>query len=66
MKNTDAKKFDRIGYLEVLNRNLQVMDLTAVSLCMDNKLPILSFDMTRQGNVLRAVLGENIGTFVHS
>lgn len=66
VKNPDAVKFERIGYLEVLNRNLQVMDLTAVSLCMDNKLPILSFDMTRQGNVLKAVLGEKIGTVVHS
>lgn len=66
VKNADAVKFERIGYLEVLNRNLQVMDLTAVSLCMDNKLPILSFDMTRQGNVLKAVLGEKIGTVVHS
>jgi uridylate kinase len=64
MKNTDAKRFDRISYLEVLNKDLKVMDLTAVSLCMDNKLPILSFDMTKKGNVLRAVCGEHIGTVV--
>jgi len=61
----DAKPFDKISYLEVLNRGLQVMDLTAVSLCMDNKLPILSFSMTEKGNVLRAVTGEAIGTLVH-
>lgn len=65
VKNKDAKPFDRITYMEVLNRGLQVMDLTAVSLCMDNKLPILSFSMTEKGNVLRAVMGETIGTLVH-
>lgn len=65
MKHADAVKFDKISYIEVLNKDLKVMDLTAVSLCMDNKLPILSFDMTRQGNILRAVMGENIGTIVH-
>jgi len=61
----DAKKFDRITYLEVLNLGLKVMDLTAVSLCMDNKLPILSFDLNTPGNIRRAVLGETIGTLVH-
>lgn len=65
MKHSDAVKFDRISYLEVLNRDLKVMDLTAVSLCMDNKLPILSFDLTKPGNILRAVEGETIGTIVH-
>jgi uridylate kinase len=65
VKHTDAKKFDKISYIDVLNKDLKVMDLTAVSLCMDNKLPILSFDMTKQGNILRAVMGDNIGTIVH-
>lgn len=65
VKHADAKPFDRISYIDVLNRGLQVMDLTAVSLCMDNKLPILSFDMTKPGNVMRAVMGESIGTIVH-
>ena len=65
MKHKDAVPFDRISYIDVLNKGLQVMDLTAVSLCMDNKLPILSFDLMTQGNVRRAVLGENIGTVVH-
>ncbi len=65
VKHADAVKFDRISYLEVLNRDLKVMDLTAVSLCMDNKLPILSFDLTKPGNILRAVEGETIGTIVH-
>lgn len=66
VKNKDAKKFDEISYIEVLNRGLQVMDLTAVSLCMDNKLPILSFDLGVKGNILRAVTGEKIGTVVRS
>lgn len=65
LKHSDAKPFDKISYLEVLNRGLQVMDLTAVSLCMDNKLPILNFSMTEKGNVLRAVNGDSIGTLVH-
>lgn len=65
VKHSDAVKFDKIGYIDVLNRGLQVMDSTAISLCMDNKLPILTFDMNTPGNVLRAVMGENIGTLVH-
>ncbi len=65
VKHADAKKFDRISYIDVLNRGLQVMDSTAISLCMDNKLPIMTFDMNTPGNVLRAVMGENIGTLVH-
>ena len=64
MKNTDAKKFDKISYIEVLNKGLQVMDSTAISLCMDNKLPILTFDLTISGNILKAVTGEKIGTLV--
>jgi uridylate kinase len=62
--NSSAKKFDKITYIEVLNKNLKVMDLTAVSLCMDNNLPILSFNMTGSGNILKAVKGEPIGTLV--
>ncbi len=65
MKNTDAVKFEHISYIDVLNRGLKVMDLTAVSLCMDNKLPIMSFDLTKAGNILRAIVGEKIGTIVH-
>lgn len=64
MKHADAQRFERISYIDVLNRGLKVMDLTAVSLCMDNKLPILSFDLTKKGNILRAVMGEPIGTLV--
>ncbi len=64
VKHKDAVKFDHISYIDVLNKNLKVMDLTAVSLCMDNHLPIMSFDLTKKGNILRAVVGEKIGTTV--
>jgi uridylate kinase len=64
-KFTDAKKFEKISYIDVLNKGLNVMDSTAISLCMDNKLPIITFDLTQRGNVLRAVMGETIGTLVH-
>ncbi len=63
-KHADAKKYDQISYIEVLKQGLQVMDSTAISLCMDNKLPIMTFDMGTPGNVLKAVCGENIGTVV--
>ncbi len=62
--NPDAVKFDRLEYNEVLTRGLKVMDATAVSLCMDNALPIVVFDLLGQGNILRAVRGEKIGTLV--
>lgn len=65
VKHPDAKKFDKISYIEVLNRGLQVMDSTAISMCMDNKLPIITFDLNKPGNILKAVQGENIGTLVH-
>ena len=63
-KHTDAVKFDKISYIDVLNRGLQVMDSTAISLCMDNKLPILTFNLSTAGNILKAVRGETIGTLV--
>lgn len=64
-KFSDAVRFSKIRYIDVLNRGLEVMDSTAISLCMDNKLPILTFDLTVQGNILKAVCGENVGTLVH-
>lgn len=60
----DAIKFDRLSYIEVLNRGLKVMDSTAISLCMDNKLPIITFNLKTPGNILRVVRGEPIGTIV--
>lgn len=63
-KHTDAKKYSKISYIDVLKQGLQVMDSTAISLCMDNKLPILTFDLSGDGNILKAVQGEDIGTVV--
>ena len=64
LKDPDARRYDRISYLEVLERRLQVMDATAISLCMDNHLPILVFNLRTPGHLRRAVLGEPIGTTV--
>ena len=61
-----ATKFDALTYLEVLDRRLKVMDATAVSLCMDNKLPIIVFNLRQPGNMKRAILGEAIGTTVRA
>ena len=63
-KNPDAKRFDKISYMEVLNRGLHVMDSTATSLCMDNDMPMIVFDLTQKGNIARALKGEPVGTTV--
>ena len=59
-----ANRFDRITYLDVLQRGLAVMDSTAISLCMDNKMPIIVFDLNEAGNLKRVVLGEKVGSLV--
>ena len=64
MVNPNAVRFETLEYLEVLKRGLTVMDATAISLCMENRLPILVFDLLREGNIRRALLGEPIGTLV--
>jgi uridylate kinase len=64
VSNPDATKFPRITYREVLERNLKVMDATAISLCMDNKLPIVVFNIRQDGNIRRVIHGESIGTVV--
>ena len=64
VKDKRAKKFEKLNYLEVLKRRLEVMDSTAISLCMDNRLPILVFNLTQRGNIRRVVMGEPIGTRV--
>jgi uridylate kinase len=64
-KHPGAHRFDELTYIDVLNRQLQVMDATAISLCMDNSMPILVFNLMQRGNILRAVSGERIGTLVH-
>ena len=63
-KNEDAVKYEQLTYLDVLKQGLRVMDSTATSLCMDNDLPILVFDLTTSGNIERVVCGEQIGTIV--
>lgn len=63
-KNPDAKKLDSLTFLEVLSKELQVMDSTAASLCKDNKIPILVFNLDNPDNIVSALLGENIGTIV--
>lgn len=64
-KNADAFKFDRISYLDVVKKGLNVMDATAVTLCMENNLPIIVFNLKTEGNLKRIVLGESVGTRVH-
>jgi len=64
LKVRSAKKFLRLKYLDVLKKGLKVMDATAISLCMDNKLPIVVFNMNKEGNIKRVILGEKIGTIV--
>ncbi len=64
MKDPLAKKFSRLKFMDVLKKNLKVMDSTAISLCMDNDLPIVVFNLLEVGNIKKAVLGENIGTVV--
>jgi uridylate kinase len=64
MKVRGAKKFAKLKYIDVLKKGLRVMDATAISLCMDNKMPIVVFNLTKEGNIKRVVLGEKIGTVV--
>lgn len=66
MKNKDARLLKRISYMEVLERQLKVMDTTAISLAMDNELPLAVFKLKTQGNIRRVVCGEDIGTRIHT
>ncbi len=64
VKDPAATKYDRLTYIEVLQKDLRVMDATAISLCMDNNLPIIVFNLNTSGNIQRIVMGESIGTLV--
>jgi len=64
VKNPKAKKFDRLSYFDVIQKGLKVMDTTAISLCMDNHLPIIVYDLKQAGSLKRIVLGERVGTIV--
>jgi uridylate kinase len=66
MRDSTARRFERITYLEVLQQQLKVMDLTAISLCMEHNMPILVFNLKTVGNVKRIVCGESIGTLVRN
>ena len=66
MKNPDATKYDEISYLKVIEQGLGVMDATAISLCMDNKLPIVVFNLRTAGNLRRVIMGEPVGTTVRA
>jgi uridylate kinase len=63
-KDPSARKFEKISFQECISKNLRVMDMTAFTLCMENKLPIIVFDMTTAGNLLRVIQGEKVGTLV--
>ena len=62
--NPDAKRYDKITYIDVINQGLKIMDSTAITFCRDNKLPIVVFDVLRPGNIHRVLVGEQIGTLV--
>jgi uridylate kinase len=64
MKHKDAVRFDKLSYIDVLNRGIKIMDSTAITLCMDNNLEIMVFDVFAEGNIKRVILGENVGTVV--
>jgi len=65
-KFSDAVRFESITHIEALKRGLKVMDATALSLCMENKIPLIVFDLSRPGNIKRVVMGETVGTHVWS
>ena len=62
----NAKKLDHLTYHDLVSKNLRIMDTSAVSLCRDNQMPILVFNLNKPGNILKAVMGEKVGTFVDS
>lgn len=64
-KNPDAKKLDDISYIDVIKKGLQAMDTTAISLCMENKIPIIAFALHEKDSIVKAVCGEKIGTIIH-
>ncbi len=65
-KNPNAIRFEKISYLDILKNNLRIMDLTAVSLCQENNLPMMVFNMDVPGNLLKLVMGEAVGTFINN
>ncbi len=62
--NPEAKKFDEISYIDVIKKGLNAMDTTAISLCMENKIPVIAFALAEKDSIIKAVNGENIGTII--
>jgi uridylate kinase len=65
MKDSNAERFENIKFLDVIQKGLKVMDSTAISMCMDNNLPIMVFDIFNSGNLKKVVMGERVGSYVH-
>ncbi len=63
--NKNAKKFDELTYMEVINKNIAVMDFTSITMCMENKIPIVAFGLSEQNSIIRAAEGKKIGTIIH-
>ena len=63
--NKNAKKFDELSYMEVINKNIAVMDFTSITMCMENKIPIVAFGLSEKNSIVRAAEGEKIGTIIH-
>ena len=64
-KNKNSKKYDELKYIDVLNKRIKIMDSTAISLCMDNQMPLIAFNVKQKGNIVRIVKGEKLGTLIH-
>jgi uridylate kinase len=64
-KHPDAVRYDELSFMDVLRNDLKVMDATSISMCKDSNIPIIVFDLLKEGNIKRVVLGEKIGTIVH-
>ncbi len=64
-RNKNSKKYDELKYMDVINKQLKIMDSTAVSLCMDNKMPLVTFNLKKEGNIVRIIKGEKLGTLIH-
>ena len=64
-KNPNATKYDRLTYMDVMNKGLSVMDLTSITMCMENKIPIIAFGLDEEDSIIRAGMGEKIGTLIN-
>ena len=63
-KNKTSKKYDKLKYIDILNKEIKIMDSTAISLCMDNQMPLITFNLKQKGNIVRIAKGEKLGTFI--